>query len=120
MSLKLKYYLSAQTNIDEQQIDQLIQHFKLVTFKRNSMLLAEGEICKSLYFVHSGCIRTYYITRQGHEKTRYVAFENSIVSSIASFISQQPSFEFVDALEDSLLYAISYDDFFQLAVEIPE
>lgn len=120
MTGKLKYYLRAQTNIDDKQIDRIISHFKLKTVKKNTILLAQGEICKEIYFVYSGCIRTYYITKEGHEKTRYIAFENSIATSISSFIAQKQSFEFVDALENSELYSISYKDFFQLIIDIPE
>jgi CRP-like cAMP-binding protein len=120
MTAKLKYYLRASTTIDDKQIDRIVSYFKLRTVKKNTVLLSEGEICKAFYFVHSGCIRTYYITKQGHEKTRYVAFENSIATSISSFISQQPSFEFVDALENSELYAISHKDFFQLVADVPQ
>src|SRR5690606_41846941 len=94
MTGKLRYYLRANINIDDNQIDRIISCFKLRTVKKNTVLLSEGEICKEFYFVHSGCVRTYYITKQGQEKTRYVAFENSIATSISSFISPQQSFEF--------------------------
>ena len=120
MTEKLKYYLRINTNIDENQIDKIISCFKLKTVKKNTILLSEGEICKELYFVHSGCIRTYYITKQGHEKTRYVAFDNSVATSISSFISQRQSFEFVDTLENSELLAISHKDFYQLVADIPQ
>jgi CRP-like cAMP-binding protein len=117
---RLKYYLRVNTNIDDKQIDKIISCFKLKAIKKNTILLSEGEICKELYFVHSGCIRTYYITKQGHEKTRYVAFDNSIATSISSFISQRQSFEFVDTLENSELLAISHRDFYQLVTDIPQ
>ena len=120
MSLKLKYYLSARSNIDEQQIDRIMACFKRKSVKANTILLSEGQTCKELYFIHTGCVRTFYITRSGHEKTRFVAFENSMVSSMASFISKQPSFEFMGTLEDSELYSIKYPDFFRLVSEIPE
>ncbi len=120
MKEKLKYYIRLNTNLDDNQIDRIAACFKLRTFKKNTILLLEGEICKELYFVHSGCIRTYYITKQGHEKTRYVAFDGSIATSISSFISQQPSFEFVDTLEHSELYSINHRDFYQLVSEIPK
>ncbi len=119
MTEKLKYYLKLNTNLDAIQIDKIATYFKLKIFKKNSILLSEGEICKELYFVNSGCIRTYYITRQGNEKTRYVAFDGSIATSISSFISQRQSFEFVDTLENSELLAISNKDFYQLLAEIP-
>jgi CRP-like cAMP-binding protein len=119
MTGKLKYYLRANTISDDKQIDQIVSCFKHRIVKKNTILLSKGEICKELYFVNRGCIRTYYITKQGHEKTRYIAFENSIATSISSFISQQNSFEFVDTLEDSELYSINHKDFYQLISDIP-
>ena len=120
MTEKLRYYLRASADIDDKQTEKIISCFKFKNVKKNAILLSEGEICKELYFVNSGCIRTYYITNQGHEKTRYIAFENSIATSISSFISQQKSFEFVGALENSGLSVISHKDFYQLVSEIPE
>jgi CRP-like cAMP-binding protein len=120
VSIKLKYYLNAQSNFDEKEIDKIIECFTKKSVKANTILLSEGQTCKELYFIHFGCVRTFYITKQGHEKTRFVAFENSIVSSMASFISKQPSFEFIDTLEDSELYSIKYNDFNRLVSEIPE
>src|ERR1044071_2390543 len=98
----------------------IIRCFKPRSIKRNTILLSEGDVCKELYFVHNGSIRTYYITKQGHEKTRFIGLEGSVATAISSFISQQPSFEFVDALEDSELYAISHRDFYRLTTEIPQ
>jgi CRP-like cAMP-binding protein len=43
-----------------------------------------------------------------------------IATSLTSFISQQPSFEFVDALENSELLYISRNNFYNLIKEIPE
>ena len=120
MKEKLKHYLRTNTSSDDKEIDRIITCFKPKTAKRNTILLSEGEICKEFYFVHSGCIRTYYITKQGHEKTRYVAFDGSIATSISSFISQKPSFEFVDTLENSELYIISHKDFYQLVSDYPQ
>jgi CRP-like cAMP-binding protein len=116
---KLKHYLRTNTAINDNQNDEIVKCFRLMTVKKNTVLLSEGKICKELYFVHSGCIRTFYVTKHGQEKTRFVAFNGSIATSISSFISQQQSFEFVDTLENSELYAISHKDFYQLVSDIP-
>jgi len=117
---KLRHYLRTNTSVVDKEIDKIVTCFKPKTAKRNTILLSEGEICKELYFVQSGCIRTYYVTKQGHEKTRYVAFDNSIATSISSFISQRQSFESVDTLENSELLVISRRDFYQLVSDIPQ
>lgn len=115
----LKYYLKKNIDINDNQLDEIIGYFQPKTVKRNSILLSAGETCKELYIVNSGCIRTYYITKQGHEKTRYIAFGGTIVTSLASFISQQPSFEFLEAIEVAELFIIRHDDFNKLLVKIP-
>lgn len=117
---KLKHYIRINTGIDNKEIDKIVNYFIPKTVKRNTILLSAGEICKEFYFVNSGCIRTYYITKQGQEKTRYVAFDGSIVTSISSFISQKPSFEFVDTLENSELFVISHKNFYQLMSDYPQ
>ena len=43
-----------------------------------------------------------------------------IATALSSFISQQPSFEFVDALEKSELLYISHSNFYGLVNEMPE
>ncbi|WP_121356906.1 Crp/Fnr family transcriptional regulator [Flavisolibacter nicotianae] len=120
MTEQLKYYLRASADIDSRQMERIISCFKFQTVKKNTVLLSEGEICKEFYFINSGCIRTYYITSQGHEKTGYIAFKNSVATSISSFISQQKSFEFVGTLENSELSVISHNDFYQLVNDAPK
>lgn len=119
MKGRLKQYLRLNTDVDDNSLDKIIDCFTLKTVKRNTILLSRGEVCKEFYFVQSGSIRTYYLTKQGHEKTRYIALDGSIATSITSFISQQPSFEYVETIEHSELYAISHKDFYQLMTEIP-
>lgn len=116
----LRYHLRINTEIDEINLDRITALLKYRKVKRATLLLSAGEVCKELYFVHTGCIRTYYLTQQGHEKTRHIAFDESIVTSFSSFISLQPSFEFIDVLEDSALYSIGHKDFYQLCKDIPE
>ena len=120
MTEKLKYYLRINTNLDDYQLDTIVKCFIPKIVKRNTILLSEGEICKEFYFVNSGYIRTYYLTKQGHEKTRNVAFDCSIATSISSFISLQPTSEFVEVLDDSELFVICHKIFYQLVSDIPE
>jgi CRP-like cAMP-binding protein len=120
MHEQLKRYLSLNISITDGRLDEIAKQFKPLTVKRNTVLLSQGENCNRLYFVNKGCIRTYYITEQGHEKTRFIAFEGMIITSLSGFISQQPSFEFVGTLEDSELLCISHDKFYTLVNEFPE
>lgn len=120
MYLQLKKYLHLNISISDAALDEIIQYFKPLSTKRNVRLVSQGETCNRLYFINKGCIRTYYLTEQGHEKTRFIAFDGMIISSLSSFISQQASFEFVEALENSELLYISQPDFYALVKTHPE
>jgi len=119
MHTLFKQYLNINAPFSDTVLDETIQHFILKKAKKGTLLQLAGDTCGHLYFINKGCARTYYITRQGQEKTRYIAFEGSICTPLAAFISQQPSFEFMDVLENSELLYISYTDFYQLAKQYP-
>jgi CRP-like cAMP-binding protein len=103
---------------DEKDLEKVIDCFNPRLIKKNEILLSEGDISKEFYFINSGCIRTYFMTKQGHEKTRYIMLEPSIGTALSSFISQKPSFEFIDALEKTEILAISHRDFYRLVDEV--
>jgi len=116
----LKSLIKLFASFNEEDLDKVIKCFKPMVIKKNSFLLKEGDISTEFYFINKGCIRTYFITKQGQEKTRYLMIEPSIGTALTSFISQKPSFEFIDALEDTELLVISRTDFYSLTNEIPE
>jgi len=120
MKESLKHVLGSLNNFTEEQLEYIAGCFKPKSIKRNGLLLAEGNVCREFYFVYKGCIRTYFITPEGHEKTRYVMADYHIGTALASFIAQRPSFECIDALEDTELLAISHSDFYRLNDEMAE
>jgi len=47
-----------------------------------------------------------------------VILDKQIGTTLSSFISQKPSFEFIQAFDDTELLAINYQDFYYLNKEI--
>lgn len=88
-------------------------------YKAGSCILEQGKICKTLYFLQSGCVRSFH-DQDGKKITSWFAFENDPVTSMYSFVSQKPSFETIEVLEDSILYAISYQNLQLLFEKYPE
>lgn len=118
MTDRIRIVLKQFAGFTDQELSQILSCFRPVTAPKNSILLHEGSVCKAFYFVSRGCIRTYFTDRGGQEKTRYVMLENHIGTALTSFISREPSFEFIDATEDTELLAISHSDFFRLNNEM--
>jgi CRP-like cAMP-binding protein len=115
-----KQLLAYVVNFDERSFDKISSYFKSKSVKKNTILLSNEDVCTEFYFVLNGCIRTYFLTKEGHEKTRYIMLAPSMGTALTSFISQKPSFEFIDALEDTELSFISHKDFFRLEKELPQ
>ncbi len=61
----------------------------------------------------------FYIHSDGTEITRYFAFEKNFGTALASFITQKPSLEYIEALEKSEVLSIYRNDFYQLLEIIP-
>ena len=83
-------------------------------------MLHEGEVSRRFYFVCKGAVRIYFIQDEGQEATRYLAFENHFASALQSLISEEPSMEYIQALEESRLLYISRNDFKHLLSVVPE
>ncbi|MBR0361154.1 MAG: Crp/Fnr family transcriptional regulator [Paraprevotella sp.] len=93
----------------------------LVPFKytKGSVVLPEGAVCRHMYFVERGMVRQYYY-KGGRDITEHFSYEGRIVVCIESFLRQEPSKLIVEALENSCLYGIPYDELHQLADENKE
>jgi CRP-like cAMP-binding protein len=119
-SALLRKYLQRNLNSAEDIHQEIITLFKPLTVKKGTVLLAHGETCDKLYFVNQGCARCFYLTEQGAEKSRLIAFEGMVITSLGGFISGLPSFEMVDVLENSELLTISRSNFYHLLQTYPE
>lgn len=93
--------------------------FKSFSVRKNEFLVSHGQLGQHLYFVKKGCIRIFFINEEGHESTRFLALENHFTSALVSFITEVPSVEYVQALENSELLCINRKDFFFLLQKFP-
>lgn len=82
--------------------------FEEIVLSKNDLLLAEGKICKKLYFLEKGAVRGFYLL-DGKEVTHWFGFENDFITSFHSFITGEPAVENIQLLEGSILWGISRD-----------
>ena len=96
---------------------------KAVLVKRNmnrgDLLLKGGQVCKHLHFIEKGAARVYYLN-EGREIVHWLGAENSIVTSIASFLSQNSSSQFIELIEDSSIISVKYNDLEDLYIRFHE
>lgn len=89
------------------------------SFRKKQFLLKEGEICDFEAFILKGCIRTYYLDKEGVETILVFAVEEWWVSDIISFSERVPSNLFIETVEESELLTIDYAGKMRLFQQIP-
>lgn len=117
---KLIYYLNKWSDISKEDEATIIAAFEPISIKKKKDLLVSGEVCKYLYFITQGCLRSFYIDSKGVEHIYQIRMDNSWISDLKSFFSQVPSEYNIEALEDSHLLRISNEGMELLLEEIPK
>ncbi len=84
---------------------KLIKH----SLPKKQLIHYPPHICKRIFFIEKGLVRGYYF-KDGKEHTNWFFKENDIVISIISFFNQMPSDEYIETLEDSILWSLNYSD----------
>ncbi|MFD2520759.1 Crp/Fnr family transcriptional regulator [Emticicia soli] len=101
-------------DLPEAEEAKILKLLKPAKIAKGEYYIREGQIPKKFGFVEQGLFRYLYINNKGTEFTKNFILENNFISAYSAMISQQPSRMFIEALEDSFLYDISYNDWLEL------
>ncbi len=119
MKQQLTAYIKGIIDVSEEELTTILSHFKPLTPLKNEVLLTHGQTSQRTFFVGKGCLRILFINENGQDATRYFAFENQFATALISFITRQPSEEFIQAVEDTELLYINHTDFHHLLEIVP-
>ncbi len=104
MTTELKKLFSDYVQLPDAELEDIVSKFKKKKVKKNELLLVAGEVCKDLIFVQSGCLRLYYL-QEDVEVSVWFALRHSSAIEIYSFISETPTNNYLQAIEESeILY----------------
>lgn len=76
-----------------------------------TVLLEEGKVAKSVYFILEGAIRLYSLSK-GNEITLQFFFENCLVASAESLMKNSPSKFVLETIEPTKVLKIHKSDWF--------
>jgi len=97
----LRKHIEKRVKLTDDEFAVCASFFVSKKLRKKQFLLHEGEVCKHIGFVNSGCLRQYTIDNKGTEHIIQFAIEDWWVSDLNSFLSGIPATENIDALEDS-------------------
>ncbi|MDZ7626553.1 MAG: Crp/Fnr family transcriptional regulator [Ignavibacteriaceae bacterium] len=97
----LREHIEKRVHLTDEEFEVISNFFIPKKLRKKQFLLHEGEVCKNIGFVNSGCLREYTIDNKGSEHIIQFAIEDWWISDPNSFLSGLPSTYNIDALEDS-------------------
>jgi CRP-like cAMP-binding protein len=112
------YYQSALPHMTGSEWQALEQRLTVQQLAKGEALVRQGETCRQVSFINSGLLRMYYLV-DGREICTGFMNENNYISQYDSFLLQQPSPAFIDALEDTEVVNLSYADMQELYLQHP-
>jgi len=101
---KLKAHFAETDNFSDEDFEKFISFLTPVVIKKKEFFTMQGEHCRYLAFVNSGCLRAFHSDEKGDEYTMYFAFLNWWIGDKTSFYSGTPSRFSIQALEDSEVF----------------
>ena len=103
------------TKEEEQKLLSIIQVKKI---KKRQLIDQPNYVSKYRNYIQKGSFRSYFIDNEGKEHTVQIAMEDWFVSDFYSYITQTPATLYVEAMENSTILQMTYDDIEGLCKEI--
>lgn len=82
-------------------------------FPKRHMLISEGLMCGTAYFIEQGMTRSFWVV-DGEEITTSFSTEGGMSFSMDEVYYRKPSEEYVESVEPLIAYSISVDDLLML------
>lgn len=104
--------------LNDEEVELVSSYFKPRLYRKRQYVLQEGDICNQFNFVVRGCLRMYKVDEKGNTHIIQFASENWWMIDIGSFHGRKPSELNIDALEDTMVLQISYDNLIALYTQV--
>ena len=84
-------------------LDRLRQCLTEVSYPKGFHVLESGKIEKDIFFIKKGIVRAY-TSVDGKEITFWVGKEGATLVSMKGYVNDEPGYETMELMEDSVLY----------------
>lgn len=105
--------------IADADIMTFISALKVRHIKKKKNLLNEGDPVNKMFYVNEGLFRYYIYGEDGTEHTTDLIAQNNWFGDAKAFLSREEAGINIEALEDSIVFELTYDDLHRFYDELP-
>jgi len=113
-------YFDGYIPLTQEEKDLVTAKFRARLFRKKQYVLQAGDICTQFNFVLRGCLRMYKVDDAGNTHVLQFAAENNWINDLGSFHQFKPSALDIDALEDTVVLQINYNELISLYQSAPK
>ncbi|RNL54722.1 Crp/Fnr family transcriptional regulator [Pedobacter jejuensis] len=106
--------------LSEELKNAIAANSEVINVAKKTKLLSVGERSNIIYFIVNGAARIYYLNQEGKETNTWFLFENELLISVYSFYTGNPSFEYIETIEDCKLIAVKREKLDELYLKFME
>lgn len=100
--------------LPDNRIDEFFTLGKEKSINTSEYFIRAGETPFKIAYVLKGLFRYVYVNNKGDEFTKAILVENSFISSYSAMVLNRPSYFSIEALENSRILEISWNNFKEL------
>lgn len=107
------------SHLTDEQINELANQSREVQFRKNAILMTEGDAGESMYVIASGLVKVFVSDDDGKELVLYEQGEGAVIGDIA-LLDDEPRSASVATLEKTTAVMINKTDFLPIMQSSPE
>lgn len=115
----LRKKFSQKTGVSEEDVKKIISALEVRFIRRKKNILNAGDDLDYMFFLNKGLIRGYIYDDKGDEQTTDLIAEGNWFCDFKAFVSRKKATVYFEAIENSHILLLSFDNIQRFYDEIP-
>jgi CRP-like cAMP-binding protein len=104
--------------LSDDEIEQFTSILKTTRVKKRQFIIQPGFVSEYRNYIVEGAVRVFYLDDLGKEHTISIGIEDWYFTDFHSYLNRTPAVYYAEALEDSIIIQMKYDDIEELCGKI--
>jgi CRP-like cAMP-binding protein len=105
--------------LSEKEVNYFISLLKVKAVARHSLILEEGQLCRSINYINHGAFRSFCTDKKGTERIVMFAIDDWWITDMQSFVLEGPAIVAIEAIEAGEILQLQKDDLERLYAKVP-
>ncbi|MFT3703146.1 MAG: Crp/Fnr family transcriptional regulator [Agriterribacter sp.] len=106
-------------NLTDAELEAFSSRLSFMELKKKELFVQAGKIQKSIGFIATGLVRSFFIDNDGNETTVGFYAESDYATHYPAFIAQKPSSYTIQCLEPTTMVCLSFGDMQNIYKQLP-